>query len=200
MARLWQWTLRPFRSECRCGKTGQHIVLALASVHAIITERYGRECRLIAQKSRQSHGVHAVPALERFVVTENRRAGKREVADGIQSLVPDEFIRMTQAFRIDEKRAFGATLPCPCDAIYAPCGVAPVHGGDPVRRDADPRRLPHDAPGRLPHAAHAFHAVEQRLREPRTAEEVVVQEVEVAPGKPLDFGENGIHRPSPASS
>ena len=51
-----------------------------------------------------------------------------------------------------------------------------------------------DRPGRLPEAAHPLEAVEERLGERRAAEEVVVEEVEVAAGEAVDLGESIVDR------
>ena len=47
--------------------------------------------------------------------------------------------------------------------------------------------------GRLPQAAHAAQAVEERLGERRAAEEVVVKKVEVAARQAVDLGERLVH-------
>ncbi len=46
--------------------------------------------------------------------------------------------------------------------------------------------------GGLPDASHAAHAFEQRRGEARVAEQVIVQEVEVAPGQALDLPQGGV--------
>ena len=46
-----------------------------------------------------------------------------------------------------------------------------------------------DGAGGLPEAAHAAHAVEQRRREAAIAEQMIVEEIQVTPGQPLDLGE-----------
>ena len=49
-------------------------------------------------------------------------------------------------------------------------------------------------PGRLPEAAHPLEAVEERCGERRTAEEVVIEEVEVTPREAVDLGERVVDR------
>ena len=49
-----------------------------------------------------------------------------------------------------------------------------------------------DRTGRLPHAVHATHAVEQRLRKRRAAEEVVVEKVQMPSRKPVDLGQGRV--------
>ena len=56
----------------------------------------------------------------------------------------------------------------------------PQHGGDRARR--------------LPDPVHALHAVEQRSREPRVPEEVVVEEVEVTARQARDLRESVFNR------
>ena len=51
-----------------------------------------------------------------------------------------------------------------------------------------------DRPGSLPEAAHAAHPVEQRGGEARVAEQVVVQEVQVAAGQAVDLGQRLVDR------
>src|SRR6185503_8263878 len=49
-----------------------------------------------------------------------------------------------------------------------------------------------DGGGPLEQAVHALHAVEESAREARIAEQMVVEEIEVAPGQPRDFGQRGV--------
>ncbi len=51
-----------------------------------------------------------------------------------------------------------------------------------------------DGTGGLPDPAEAGHPVEQRRGEAPVAEQVVVEEVQVPPGQPVDLGERGVHR------
>src|SRR5262245_58647015 len=45
----------------------------------------------------------------------------------------------------------------------------------------------------LPQPAHAFHSVEEGCRKLRISEEVIIKEVKMPAGKPLDFSESGIY-------
>src|ERR1700730_13671310 len=45
---------------------------------------------------------------------------------------------------------------------------------------------------RLPQPIHSEHAVEERFSEGRASEEVVVQEVQMAPRQPVDLGQGGV--------
>src|SRR5207249_421747 len=51
-----------------------------------------------------------------------------------------------------------------------------------------------DGPRRLPEAAHPLHPVEQARRKSAIAEEMIVEEVQMTTGQPLDLGQGGIDR------
>src|SRR5579862_3167788 len=50
-----------------------------------------------------------------------------------------------------------------------------------------------NGPRGLPKAAHPAHSLEQGARKPHVPEEMVVEEIQVAPGKTFDLGEGGVH-------
>ena len=61
-----------------------------------------RPGRRIGDQRAQDRVIELVAAADRLVRTEQRRSGKRQIADGVERLVPDEFVGIAQPFRIEQ--------------------------------------------------------------------------------------------------
>src|SRR5215212_7622083 len=72
---------------------------------AALARRLGfhdRPCGWIGDQRTEDRVVELVAAADRLVRAENRRASERKIADRVERLVTNEFIRVTQSFGIKQ--------------------------------------------------------------------------------------------------
>src|SRR5829696_6996730 len=61
-----------------------------------------RIVRAVGEQGLEHREVEAMAAAEGPVGAKQRRAGERQIADGVEHLVADELVRIAQAFRVDD--------------------------------------------------------------------------------------------------